>query len=72
MKAEASSSEGQCKSCYEHNQLILLSCGHAFCVRCVTFAYHKHKLNMNRVSQTRCCLCEKVVELGDVELRMIN
>ena len=64
MKAESTPTEGQCLLCKEPNILVSLQCYHSCCVRCLTFSYHKHKLNMHRASQTRCPRCERSVDLG--------
>lgn len=72
MKTDSTPIEGTCSNCHDHTHLIRLSCYHEFCVKCVTFAYHKNKLSMNRVSQTRCSRCERITELSNSELKMIN
>jgi hypothetical protein len=72
MKTDSTPIEGPCQNCHDQTNLIRLSCYHEFCVKCVTFSYHKNKLNMNRVSQTRCIRCDRITELSNNELKMIN
>lgn len=65
--------EGSCQKCGEKNDsLIVLSCKHAFCLKCAAFSYHKFKLAMNKPNLARCLKCDKSCDLSDEDLKAIN
>lgn len=65
-------SDLECNSCKDRNNVIELTCGHCFCLKCLAYSYHKHKFKMCRTNQTRCNQCKKTVELNNNELRSID